>query len=604
MNPLLDFDHPPLSLLEPAQRRAFDRACDIVLFQAGERPLKAGEPSASVYFVIKGQAQALQLRDNQEQPLADYGPGDVLGAFAVIQGEARFTYVVREDLLCHAVDANVFRQVLDSNERFAAWFNEGLSAKRSLWQRAAQHDVANDVMLTRVADARLAPAVWLHPQSSLREARLAMKRRGVSCVLLRESPDAEPGILTRTDLLDALALSNAQPDDALASWVTRPLISIDAGDVLFQSLVLMTERHVERVVVRDKSDGDAILGTLGMGEVLSHFSSHSHLIGLELARADTLEAVQQASRRVPELVRVLHAQGARMSYLMEMVSALNTRLFKRLFELILPAEWQPHCCVLVLGSEGRREQILRTDQDNMLIHPTGLDEEELQAVCERFSEALIGCGFPPCPGGVMLRNAQWRGDLDTWRRRIDGMVGSSSPQDLMDLAILLDARCVAGDEHVFEQLAPHLFDAARNTIVLHHFANAALAFGTPLTLFGRLRAEEHRLDIKKGGIFPLVQGLRALALRERIPARNSFERAAALAEAGVLSQPLGRDAQQAMAIFQRLRLGQQLDALQRGEVPDNQLRIDALRRLDRELLRDAIGVVDGFKQALRQQFHL
>ena len=604
MNPLLDFDHPPLSLLDPGQRRAFDRACDIVLFEAGERPLKAGESSASVYFVIKGQAQALQLRDSEEQPLADYGPGDVLGAFAVIQGEARFTYVVREDLLCHAVDAEVFRQALESNERFAAWFNEGLSAKRSLWQRAAQHEVANDVMLTRVADAQLAPAVWLHPQSSLREARLAMKRRGVSCVLVRESPAAEPGILTRTDLLDALALSNAQPDDALASWVTRPLISIDAGDVLFQSLVLMTERHVERVVVRDQSRHGEIRGTLGIGEVLSHFSSHSHLIGLELARAESIEAVQQASRRVPELVRVLHAQGARMSYLMEMVSALNTRLFRRLFELILPMDWQSHCCVLVLGSEGRREQILRTDQDNALVHPAGLDEAELAAVCDRFSEALIGCGFPPCPGGVMLRNDAWRGDADTWRTRIDRLVGSSDPQKLMDLAILLDARPVAGDPAVFEPLQRHLFDAARNDIVLHHFAAAALAFGTPLTLFGRLRSEEHRLDIKKGGIFPLVHGLRALAMREQVTARNSFDRAAALTGAGVLSEALGRDVQQALAIFQRLRLGQQLEALQRGEEADNRLRLDELRRLDRELLRDAIGVVDAFKQALRQQFHL
>lgn len=604
MNPLLDFDHPPLSLLDPGQRRAFDRACDIVLFETGERPLTAGDASEAVYFVIKGQAQALQVSAAGERPLADYGPGDVLGAFAVIQGEARFTYVVREDLLCHAVDADVFRQALADNDRFAAWFNEGLSAKRSLWQRGAQHEVANAVMLTRVADARLAPAVWLHPQSSLREARLAMKRRGVSCVLVGEGEATEPGILTRTDLLDALALSGAGPDDPLAPWVQRPLISVDGSEVLFQSLVVMTERHIERVVVRDKADRDRIRGTLGIGEVLSHFSSQSHLIGLELARADSLEAVQQASRRVPELVRVLHAQGARMSYLMEMVSALNTRLFRRLFELLVPTPWQAGCCVLVLGSEGRREQILRTDQDNALIHPAGLDAAELAAVSERFSKALIGCGFPPCPGGVMLRNVQWRGDIERWRDRIAQLVGSTDPRRLMDLAILLDARCVAGDESLFEQLSPQLFDAARNDIVLHHFVTAALAFDTPLTLFGRLRAAEQRLDIKKGGIFPLVQGLRALAMRERLTLRNSFERAAALTRAGVLSASLGRDVQQAMAIFQRLRLGQQLESLRRGEEADNLLRLDALRRLDRELLRDAIAVVDAFKQALRQQFRL
>lgn len=602
MNPLLDFDHPPLSLLEPEQRRAFDRACDIVLFEQGQRPLQQGQSSPAGYFIIKGQARALRIDANGvEQALADYGPGDVMGAFAVMQGEARFTYEVTEDLLCHAVDAEVFQQALSANPRFAAWFQEGLSAKRSLWQKDRQEDALAEAMLVRVADARLAPVVRLEPNTSLRDARLAMKRRDVSCVIVDPEDGGGPGIVTRTDILDALALEGASPETPLANWVRRPLLGVSPREVLFASLVAMTEHHVERVVVRD---GETILGTLGIGEVLSHFSSQSHLIGLELARADTVEAVQAASQRVPELIRLLHAQGARISYLMEMVSALNTRLLRRLYELILPADWQPHCCVLVLGSEGRREQILRTDQDNALIHPPELAPADVEHISARFSEALIGCGFPPCPGGVMLRNAAWRGSPAHWREHFGTLARSSEPTRLLEFAILLDARPVAGNAAQFEALRPALMGAADNDILLHHFAASALAFETPLTFFGRLRADGQRLDIKKGGIFPLVQGLRALALRHRIGHRNSFDRANALGEAGVLGAQLRRDLPQAMAVFQRLRLDQQLEAIQRGDVADNLLRLDALRRLDRELLRDALGVVESFKLLLRQQFHL
>lgn len=602
MNPLLNFSDPPLSLLTEEQRQAFDRACDIVLFRQGERPLRQNHASTAVYFVIKGHAQALRVEGDSEQRLADYGPGDVLGAFAVMQGAARFTYDVTEDLLCHAVDAATFSAALEHNPRFAAWFHEGLAAKSALWHSASELD---DALLTRVADARLAPAVWVTPSTSLREARQAMKQKRVSCVLVERGEGRSPGIVTRTDLLDALAIEDAQPDQSLQPWVRSPLLSVDTREMLFQSLVLMTEQQVERVVVKD---GEQILGTLGMGEVLSHFSSHSHLIDLELERAESVEAVQAASQRVPELVRLLFSRGARGAYLMDLVSALNTRLFRRLYELLLPESLHDQACILVLGSEGRREQILRTDQDNAILYRDDsereLSEQRREAFCEAFHQALLGCGFPPCPGKVMLNQPRWQGSETQWRERIDELSRSRDPQLLLDFAILLDARAMAGDAQLFERLRPTLLSASRNELLLRQFASAALEFETPLGLFGRLKARDNRVDIKKGALFPIVHGLRAMALAAGIAARNSVDRLKALVAAGELREALGTEIEHAFAVFQRQRLASQLDALRTGQPADNQLPLSQLDRLDRELLRDALGVVESFKLVLKQRFRL
>lgn len=602
MNPLLNVSEPPLSLLSEEQREAFDRACDIVLFRQGERPLRQSQASAAVYFIIKGQAQALREEGGAEQRLADYGPGDVLGAFAVMQGAARFTYEVTEDLLCHAVDAATFSAALERNPGFAAWFHEGLSAKSALWHSASELD---DALLTRVADARLAPAVWVMPSTSLRQARQAMKDRRVSCVLVERGEGRSPGIVTRTDLLDALALEDARPDQSLQPWVRSPLLSVDTREMLIQSLVLMTEQRVERVVV---NDGEQILGTLGMGEVLSHFSSHSHLIDLELERADSVEAVQAASLRIPELVRLLFARGARSAYLMDLVSALNTRLFRHLYELLLPESLHDQACILVLGSEGRREQILRTDQDNAILYrddsDRALSEQRRADFCEAFHRALLGCGFPPCPGKVMLNQPRWQGSETQWRERIEQFSHSRDPQQLLDFAILLDARPMAGDAQLFERLRPSLLSASRNELLLRQFASAALEFETPLGLFGRLKSRDNRVDIKKGALFPLVHGLRALALAADLAARNSVDRLRALIAAGELREALGQEIEHAFAVFQRLRLASQLDALSAGQQADNQLALNRLDRLDRELLRDALGVVDSFKLVLKQRFRL
>jgi CBS domain-containing protein len=572
----------------------------MVYFARGERPLQAGHASPAVYVIYRGRMQALRSAGAEEERLAEYGPGDLIGAFAVLMQRARFTYEALEQTLCLAIDAAAFLAVQADNPRFAAWFHEGLSAKRQLLAAQDRPGELAETMLTRVADAQLAPALQLPAETSLREARTQMKRLGVSCVLVDDGV-AGLGIVTRTDLLDALALDGRSPADSIAHLVRRPLVAVRRDEVLFQALVSMTEHVVERVVVLD---GDTPMGTLGMAEVLSHYSSHSHLIGLQLARANRVEDVRAAALRMTDLVRSLHAQGARISFLTELVSALNGRVLQRLWELLLPAPYREQICLLVLGSEGRREQILKTDQDNALILPDGMDWPELEPHMRAFGDELQACGWPPCPGGVMVRNPAWRHSLAGWREHLQQWSRSTDPRAMLDLAITLDARPVAGDEGLFERLRPLFMAVAGNDIVLHHFAAAALAFHTPLTLFGNLKAGEQGTDIKKGGVFPLVHGLRALALRHGVPDRNSFRRAEGIAAAGGMSSDLARDVQQALSVFLRLRLTQQIEAARRGEQPDNYLRVAELRRLDRELLRDALGVVDAFKALLKRSFHL
>jgi CBS domain-containing protein len=593
-------DGPPFDLLTAEQLARLQQGVDLVYFDVGARPLAAGATSDAVYVIHRGRMQALRETDRGEERLSEYGPGDVLGAFAVMLGRARFTYEAIEQTLCLAVPASAFGRAMDENPRFAAWFLEGLGAKRQLLAESDGSSDLAELMLTRVADAQLAPAVHVTPTTSLSAARQAMKASRVSCVLV-DLDGGGHGIVTRTDLLDALALDRRAPDSPLEPLIRQPLIGVRRDEVLFQALVTMTEHHVERVVVLEH---DRPVGTLGMTEVLSHYSSHSHLIGLQLARAESFEDIRAAAQRIHGLVRTLHAQGARMSFLMELVSALNGRVLAGLFERVVPLEYRQQMCLVVLGSEGRREQIIKTDQDNALIVDDGLDWPGVAEAMTRLSAELGACGWPPCPGGVMVDQPAWRRSVSDWQARIRQWTHSSDPQAMLDFAITLDGRAVAGNTALLDQLAPAFADAARNDVVLHHFARAALEFHTPLTLFGNVRAGEQGTDIKKGGIFPLVHGLRTLALAHGIVERNSFRRAEAVAGAGGMSDGLARDVQQALAVFMRLRLAQQLDSLRAGELPDNYLRVAGLRRLDRELLRDALAVVDDFKALLMRRFRL
>ena len=599
--PGLDLNQPPFDLLDAAAHARIAAEVDMGFHARGEVIMGRGQPSAHVMVILKGQVHAFDLdAAGHEQRFADYGAGDILGAWAVMAGRARHSYRADSDVVSFLIPAALFRSLLAQYPAFAAWFQEGLSVKGQLADRARGIELA-ELMVAQVGAAQLAPAIRVADTTSIVEATARLREERVDCLLVDDPAHPQPGVVTRTDLLDALTVGGLPAQAPVGPLASRPLVTQQTTDVLFQALVTMAERHIERVAV---CEGNTVVGTLGMAEVLSHYASHSHLITLRLARARSLEDVIDAARGMDRLVRTLHAQGARMPALMELVSALNSRVMGRLFELLVPAGVQSRLCLLVLGSEGRREQLLKTDQDNALVVEDGLDWPGLEDAMARFTAALAEVGYPPCAGGVMVSRPHWRLSATQWRARLDKWRSQYDPQAAMDLSITLDARPVAGNAALFAPLEAQMLALGGDERLLHSMASAVLQFESPLSFFGQLRQDERGLDIKRGGIFPVVHGLRCLALKHGIAQRSSFARCEALADCGGLDAPLARDLAQALAVLQRLRLDAQLAALDAGGVPDNLLHPDTLRRLDRELLRDALRVVKTFRQHVRSVFHL
>ncbi len=599
--PGLDLSLPPFDLLDEAGRRRLHAGVDIGFHPGGTTLIEAGKPSPHVFVLLKGLVHAFQVDDRgRAERFADYGPGDVIGAWAVMAGRARLSYRTEGDCLSHLIPADLFRQLLADNPRVAAYFNEGLATKGRLSGGGERRETA-ELMVIRVGEADLAPAERVDAATSIADASACLRERRVDCLLVYDPAHEEPGIVTRTDLLDALTRQRLPLEAPIGPLASRPLATIGTGEVLFQALIDMTERQIERVVV---TEGSRVAGTLGMAEVLAHFASHSHLISLRLARARDIDAIADAASGMTRLVRSLNLHGARIPYMMELVSALNSLVMGRIFELMVPAELREGICLLVMGSEGRREQLLKTDQDNALVLADGLEWPGLADAMDRFSAALAKVGYPPCPGRVMVDNPHWRMRAAQWCERIGQWKSVHGGQGALDLSIALDARPIAGNTALFAPVKDALMALGHDEILLHHLAAATLEFDTPLTFFGRVRSGGAGTDIKKGGIFPVVHGLRCLALRHGIRATGSRERCAALVECGELSPGLGRDLPQALNVFQHMRLDAQFTALDEGRAAGNHIDPSRLRRLDRELMRDALHVVKDFRAHVRQSFHL
>ena len=458
------------------------------------------------------------------------------------------------------------------------------------------------LLTSRVRDAYLRKPFHVDGGDDLVSICRQLSEHGLTHALVRDGERL--GIFTTTDLRDAL-LRELPPQQLAVREVARfELVDIDADADLFEALSLMVRHRVHRLIVRD---GDAVLGLLSQLDLVSFVANHSHIVALQIDDAATPADLQAAAERIDEMIRLLHGSGIRIERIARLVGELHMRLLARLWGLLAPAVVQRNTCLIVMGSEGRGEQILKTDQDNALLLRDGFEYPGLEALCLEFNAAVIALGYPRCPGDIMLTNPLWRQPVASFRRTIRNWLHGGQTDGPMHLAIFLDAAVVAGDPTLLAQARADLFAAlAGQDLFLARFAAAADQFNEPGNWLTRLttRRDEQLLDLKKLGVFPIVHGVRALALQYGVQAPGTADRLAELADRHRIDAGLARDLREALHLLMAIRLTHQLRQREQGLAAGNALRPSALSTLERETLRDALDIVKRFRQFLRQHFSL
>ena len=597
-----ELNHYPFTLLGEDARHRLNQGMDLAYFEKGDIILDADSASEYVYVVHKGSIAELDVNapDGRSQ-VGIYAAGDLFGAISVLNGKSRYRFRCEEQTLCHLIPAKLFLTLCEHEEEFGRYFRQTLAEKtQRLAERREGGVTLAGFMLARVEQCMREPMI-MSAGASLRDAVETLKRYGVDSVLI--NIDGRFAIVTKTDLLTGLVMGGYSAGDSLSRVAETRLVTAQPEDYLFTALTLMTRHKVARVVVM--AHGQPV-GVVELTDVLSFFSSRSYVVGLEIEKAEDLEALRLASERLPDLVQALMAQGVKMRFAMDLLAALNGRIMAKAFEMVIPQQQQT-ACLIVMGSEGRGEQILKTDQDNGLILGDHQDWPRCQRDADQFTQTLLTLGYPPCPGNVMVSNPEWVGTKSQWRERIYEWAGDAGGDGMIRITTLTDAHCVAGSSHLLDEIRQILFDrCSDDDVFLRHFARPILQFATPLNLFGSLKKPQHGIDIKKGALFPLVHGVRAMALQCRIEETSTLARLEKLVAAGAMEASVAEDLGEAMELFSELRLNHQLENFHGDEmhIPSNHIVVQKLTSLERDLLRDALHLVSDFKQRLSRRFHL
>ncbi|WP_439834114.1 putative nucleotidyltransferase substrate binding domain-containing protein [Aeromonas enteropelogenes] len=593
MTTLFNFARPPFDNLAADTRQRLEQSLSICYFRAGETVLSAGDTPPGLYLIIKGAVE----ESAPHHQFGDYGCDDLFDVRAQFDGHCRHTFIALEDTLCQLIPRQTFLALCEQDPAFVGYFTANLAERQRQQEQREQLGQKNlaEFILTRIAPEHLQPPLVVDNRLSLLAATEAMVAKSSDC-LIYPARDGSLSLATRKTLLHALTLKGLPLTAPLSLLTPAPLIGLPQESYLFDALLLMTRHRIKRLVIWHQGE---VAGILQLTQVLGLFSTHSHVLTLRIARADTLPALEAVAREQLQLIRSLFAQGIHTAFLMKLIATVNEQLIAKAFALVIPPEVQEKVCLLMLGSEGRGEQILKTDQDNALILPADLHWPGQEADLAAFSALLERLGYPLCPGRVMVNNPEWVKTGEQWQSAITRACTMASEAELLWLATLADAHPIAGDRTLLSPIARTLREQLGDRRdLLAEMVRPAVAFHAPLTLFGRLERSAEGLDLKRGGLFPLVHGIRMLALETGILETATLARIDALVAAERISAEYGSNLAEAFRLFIRLRLRSQL------KNGDSRVQVNELSHSERDLLRHALHQVKKFQQWLTLHFRL
>ena len=609
--------HAPFDALAPAELRRMAARLRLGYHPRGGVLVGPESGVADRLFIVK---QGRVRGGASDQPTAAdviLGAGECFPVSALFGRRATvYTYRAEADCFCWELSAADFHALVDSSERFRDYCMNivaGLIERSHRARRTEAFEALGEGigMLAPLASAIDRAPVSCGVDTTVAEVVRTMHAARIGSMVVVDAQQVPVGIFTTPDVLERVTLPQIAMDTPIGRLMTPDPVRLEEDVPLVEAAVAMARHGIRHMVV---TRGGRLAGVISERDLFALQRASLRRITERLRTAEGVEQLAGAAREMRRLARHLLAQGVDAEHVTQMTSAMNDSLSQRLIELAaarhaLPGRW----CWMALGSEGRLEQTLATDQDNALIFagdeaPGGREAARgaLLAFADEVNRGLAACGFPLCVGDIMARNPRWCLDLEEWRRVFDDWIRNPDPQALLNAAIFFDFRPIAGDAALAGALRERVLGWTRgNPAFLRALAELALRVRPPLGLVRDFVADgAGTLDLKGYGARPFVDVARVLALAHALPATGTAARLRATAEAGVLPRDEAAAAVEAFHFIQGLRLRHQhLE----GELPrgaENRIDPDRLNDVDRRVLKAAFRQAALLQDRLRADYAL
>lgn len=627
--------HPPFDRMAVDRLERLAQGVSIRYLKPGTLLFAQGDAGSGEVHVLRQGSLELRQQEGALDRLADLcDEGEVIGVRALLAEQPYLTSArAAEECIVYSIPGKLFKHVLGEEPAaatfFAAGFAAGMPVVRRNLEGTDQARIAfrpsppglRSGLLDTVRISGVKAVVSCTADEALRVAAERMTQHRVRCIIVVDDAHCPIGIITDTDFRRKVGTGEVSVDAACRSIMSSPVITVEPDRSLAELTLLLCGHHVHHLcVTADGTPASPVIGVLSEHDlVLQEGNSPGVLVRrLKLAAdATELTAIRDSAE---VLILDYLKQEVRSGFLSDLVTVLNDTLIERAIELARKGLLEQGLeapevawCWLSLGSEGRGEQLVRTDQDNALVYADPPPElaENCRTYFLKLAEEVVAileqAGFERCPANMMASNPDWCQPLSAWKERFSKWIRTPEPKAVMLSTIFFDFRPVYGDCSLATELADHIHgEIAQSALFLPMLAANALKNPPPLSFFRGLvveRSGEHkdRFDLKARALMPLVDAARVLGLHKGIRGiNNSGERFRWMASQEPEQAELYHEAAKAFDILLRYRAESGFRVGDSGRF----IEPDKLDRIQRQILRNAFEPIAEVQEVVKVRFRI
>lgn len=627
---------PPFHLLPRSAMDELVRTLIIEYFPKGDTILSPERSPTQFLYIIRSGGVRFLLPETDGKGgdrIYDYREeGDFFGLISLLSGEpSPFTIVAEEDTLCYLVKKEVFKKLIGEYPDVFLYFTSGPSkgfkqfdtGSLSMDPLVKGEPGAEQVLFTgRIKDVMHVNVLTCPPEETIVGVARRMTERGVGSVIVVDDIGVPMGILTDGDFRSKVLASGRLANLPVIDVMNRPVQCVAPDAFCFEAVLSMTTNRIKYLPVMD---GMKLVGIISEHDLMVSQGNNPIAVIKGFQQAKSIDEIVAIRKNIDLAMNVILEHGGMAKDICELITTLNDHLTRKLIALAeeamvregygrppVPYAW------LALGSEGRREQTLRTDQDNALIFADNSVEGEEEArsyflnLAEKVVSGLERCGFPRCKGGIMAVNPKWCQPLRVWKEYFRHWILDVDypAEEVLATFVFFDCRPIYGQYELVTRIAGHILELLdEGNSFAREMAKIAILHKTPLGFFKRLVVEksgEHKnkLNLKLNGLTPLVDAIRTLALGQKVFDTNTLDRISALVEKESLTPAEADDLRDAFNVIMLTRVRHHVNILRQGGVPDNYVNPDELSIIQRTMLKEAFKTIDRLQGLLEMRYDI
>jgi CBS domain-containing protein len=614
----------PFQKLDNVKLREIASGVSIEVYPAGTTILYQDGPASEYLRIIKKGSVKVFIKPGKDDKVEIDSriEGESFGFLSLVGGDkSRANVVAAEDTTCYLISRDAILRLLETYPAFLEYFlafflnkyidkSYGEISKRSLL-----YDGGDRLLFTTPIGELITKKVITASQDlSVKEAAEIMSRNSISSIVLVDSDDIPAGIVTDRDLRDKVISKDRSVRDPINAIMSRSLIKADAGDYCFEALLKMIRYNIHHLLVLENG---RLKGIVTNHDLMMLQGTSPISIAREIESQHTIEGLAPVSVRINKIIGLLLKEGARAVNISRIMSEINDRLLRKIIEITEKQFGTPPVsyCWIVLGSEGRKEQTFKTDQDNAIIYADpekGEDEEMIRKYFSDFAlsvrDGLVKCGFPLCPADYMASNPLWCQPLRQWKKYFSTWIYTPTPEAVLKSLIFLDFRPVHGDFILSDSLRSSVTAMLEGQMIfLGYMANTILKNTPPVGFFGSFivdKSGEHKdmLNLKIKGIAPFVDMGRLFSLEKGIQETSTIERMNALRDRHTIVKAYADEFEEAFEFLMLMRIRHQYEQLEDGKEPDNFIAPGKLSNLERRKVKEAFKLISKMQDIITERY--